>query len=62
MPTYRIEIEDSSTVTRQTWLEAKSAEEAKAAAEALDWRTFEQIDSHTDCSITHIEECDEEDA
>jgi hypothetical protein len=59
MATFRVEIEDRCTITREEWFEAATEEDARVLAEAEDWRTFSEVGRSTNCEIVLIEECEE---
>jgi hypothetical protein len=59
MPKYRIEMREQVTTSRETWIDAPTASEARAIAEASDWREWSEIETpDTDCEIVAIEDED----
>ena len=56
MKTFRVVVYEHSTVYREKVFEAETEDEARELAEAEDWRSWEEIDSSSDCYIDSIDE------
>jgi len=52
---FRVEIEETITTTRETWIEAESETEAEGIAESQDWRTYSEVDRSVSTHINLIE-------
>ena len=55
---FRIECRDTTTVVRETWIEAETLEAAVAEAEKQDWREWSEVDSGSDSRLVSAEDGD----
>ena len=56
MPKFRVESNEMITISRETWIEAASVEEAQTIAEGQDWRTWSELHRDGQAEIVMVEE------
>jgi len=54
----RIEAEEVTTITRETWIDAPTEADARRIADHQDWRTWSVINQTIDTGIVMVEPVD----
>lgn len=60
MTTYRVEVEETTVISREKFIEADSEDEARTLALEMDWRTWDGLETTTSAEIVRVENCDEQ--